>query len=131
MKPIALSEVALRPYIGKTVYAKLKDGSRIYGKIKAFRDGRLYFASISKGSGPTYHRARKQYAKRNKKKATISFFGFGIGIALGFIASLFFIPFFGYGGGYGGYGGGFGGGYGGCGCNGCGPGGYGGYDGFY
>lgn len=124
MQRIALHETALRPYIGKTVQARLKDGSVIRGTIKAYKNGRLYFSSIDKGSGPTYNRMKKRHAKRSKKKAHVSFFFFGAAIALAFIAALFVIPF-----GFGGYGGGFGG----CGCGGgCGGGcGYGGYGGGY
>lgn len=121
MQRISLNEAALRPYIGKTVHARLKDGSVIRGTIKAFKNGKLYFSTINKGSGPTYNRLKKRHSKRSKKKAHVSFFFFGAAIALAFIAALFFVPFgFGWGGGWGGgFGGGYGGGFGGgCGCGG-------------
>ena len=119
MKQIPVNEAALLPYIGRTVQAKLKDGSLIYGKIKALKNGRIVFSAIEKGSGPTYNRLKKRYAKRNKGKARISWFFFGAAIALAFVAALFFVPFgFGFGG-FGGFGG----------CGGVGCGGYGG--GFY
>ncbi|QTH40272.1 hypothetical protein J4772_22060 [Cohnella sp. LGH] len=111
MQRIALNEASFRPYIGRTVQARLKDGSMLRCTIKAYKNGRLYFSAINKGKGPTYNRLKKRHAKRAKTKAHISFFFFGAAIALALIAALFVVPF-GFGGGCGGgYGGGFAGGF--------------------